>query len=464
MQLSDYGATSVRGSGNVPGPEPVSPRPKRRRPLFRLYWGIPLLLMAVAAGHLQYQKLRADRQVADGSGAGIATSAVALGDIHSTVRISGTVVAERSAMIVAPRIRGSRADANRGGGGAHDHGAGGHPDFTLTLLRLVSAGTRLKAGDVVVQFDPESQVQRLDDYQDSVVQTKNSIRKLVANLTANKEAHQQSVRVARANWQKALLDLKTAPIRSTVDAEKLRLTAEETELQYQQLIAEQALVEESQRASIRVSELVLDQSAIEMERAQSNVKRMTMTSPIAGMVVIGSVALNGELRQIREGDQVSPGQPILYVVDSGSMVLEGNVNQVDAERLRMGMRATIRLDAYPGWKSTGTVIGVGAMAKASAFRRSYFGEIPVRLRIEGLDPVLLPDLTGSADVMLNAESNVLLVPRPAVFIDNTKSFVFVRDGDSWTRREIAIGSRSATHVAVRGGLQPGETVATEWPL
>ena len=182
------------------------------------------------------------------------------------------------------------------------------------------------------------------------------------------------------------------------------------------------------------------------------------------MVVIGSVALNGELRQIREGDQVSPGQPILYVVDSGSMVLEGNVNQVDAERLRMGMRATIRLDAYPEWKSSGTVIGVGAMAKASAFRRSYFGEIPVRLRIEGRDPVLLPDLTGSADVMLNAESNVLLAPRPAVFTDNAKSFVFVRDGDSWTRREIVTGLGNATHVAVRGGLQPGEKVAVEWPL
>ena len=77
-----------------------------------------------------------------------------MGDLRSTVRIAGSVVAERSAIIRAPRVMGSRGDANRGGGGAHDHGAGGHPDFALTLLRMAKAGTPVKAGDVVVQFDP----------------------------------------------------------------------------------------------------------------------------------------------------------------------------------------------------------------------------------------------------------------------------------------------------------------------
>ena len=35
------------------------------------------------------------------------------------------------------------------------------------------------------------------------------------------------------------------------------------------------------------------------------------------------------------------------VVDPSSMVLNATVNQVDAERLRLGMKATVRIDAYP---------------------------------------------------------------------------------------------------------------------
>ena len=37
------------------------------------------------------------------------------------------------------------------------------------------------------------------------------------------------MRTARADWEKALLDRKTSSIRSEIDAEKLRLTAEEAE-------------------------------------------------------------------------------------------------------------------------------------------------------------------------------------------------------------------------------------------
>jgi HlyD family secretion protein len=329
---------------------------------------------------------------------------------------------------------------------------------------MAKAGTPVKAGDVVVRFDPENQMQRLDDYQDSVVQLNNSIRRMVANLAASKEAHEQKVRVSRANWQKALLDLKTAPIRSAIDAEKLRLTAEETDLQYKQMVAEEALVEESQAAAIRASKLVLAQSAIEMERAQNNVKRMSMRSPIDGIVVIGNVVLNGDLRQIREGDDVSPGQPIMYVVDPGSMLLDGSVNQVDAERLRLGMNATIKVDAYPEWKTSGTLIAIGALAKPSTFRRSHFGEIPVRLQIDGLHSLLLPDLTGSADLVIQGENNVLLAPRPAVFNENGQSFVFVREAGGWKRRTIVTGTSSATHVAVRAGLQSGENVALQPPL
>jgi len=448
----------------APEPEAAAPPPKRKRPPGKLLWGIPLLVIVAAVGFFHCRTVSPEPQQSGGGGAALATVAISVGDVHSTVRISGTVIAEKSAIIRAPRIMGSRGDANRGGGGAHDHGAGAHPDFTLTLLSLAKPGIPVKAGDVVAQFDPENQLQRLDDYQDSVVRLKNSIRKMIANLAAAKETHEQQVRAARANWQMALLDLKTTKVRSEIDAEKLRLTAEEAELTYQRLLAEQTLVEESQRASIRSSELNLAQSAIELERARNNVKRMAMTAPIDGIVVTANLVLNGELRQIRAGDQVSAGQPVLYVVDTGSMLLSGTANQVDAERMRLGMRATVRLDAYPELNIAGTVMGIGAMAKVSSFRAAYVGEIPVRLRIHETDSRLLPDLTGSADVVVNAEENVLLAPRPAVFTESGQHFVFVREGDGWIRKQIATGLRSATHVAIRAGLEPGELVALQWPL
>ena len=480
----------------IPGPEPFPPPPGRRRPAFRLSWGIPLLLMAAAAGYGLYRNASADRGRGDSGSAGeVQSVAVAVGQIHSTVRINGVIVAENSAIMRAPRIVGSRGDLNRGGGGGGGRngaggagtatgsgggggggsitqaagggrvgGGGGGGDFNLSILHMATGGTHVKAGAVVAEFDPESQAQRLDDYKDSVVQMENTISKMLATLSANKEAHVQKVRVARAEWQKAMLDSRTAVIRSEIDAEKMRLTAEEAELRHKQLVAEQALVEESERAAIRASELTRDQAEIELERAENNVKRMTITSPIDGIVVIGSVVLNGELRQIREGDQVSAGQPFLYIVDPRSMILNAAANQVDADRMRLGMKARMRLDAYPELEMGGTLVGIGAMSKTSSFRAGYVGEIPIRVKIDGSDARLLPDLTGSAEVLLRSESEALLAPRTAIFEENGKAFAFVRNGENWMRREIETGLRSFTHIAVRSGLQKGEIIALERPL
>jgi hypothetical protein len=104
------------------------------------------------------------------------------------------------------------------------------------------------------------------------------------------------------------------------------------------------------------------------------------------------------------------------------------------------------------------------MAKTSAFRARYVGDIPVRFRVEGHDARLLPDMTGSADVVISAERSVLIVPRPSVILESGCPFVHVQADGGWVRREIVTGLRNATHVAIRSGLKAGDIVALERTL
>jgi HlyD family secretion protein len=411
----------------------------------------------------------------------VPVASVALGELHATVRVSGTVAAQNYAALLAPRITGSRTGMNRGGtdnnfssgrggggggGGAGGGGGGGGPmnDFSLVLMSLAKPGLHVKVGDVVGQFDPQMQQQRLDDYKDTVVQTQNNVRRMIANLAAVREGHDQTVRTAKANWDKALLDLQTAPIRSAIDAEKYKLSAEQADATYKQLLAESDLVIEQQQAQIRVQQLNLDQSAIELKRAEMNVQRMNIKTPMDGIVVMQSIVRNGEFGQIQEGDQVFAGQPFMQIVDPTSMVLNATVNQVDAEKLRLGMKCTIRLDAYPDMEMPGTLIGIGALSKTSTFRASYVGEIPVRLKIERTDTRLIPDLTGSAEIVLNSETNALMVPRSAVFEENGGSFLFLQGPEGWIRKPVEMGLENFTTVAIHSGVKKGDVIALQRPM
>jgi HlyD family secretion protein len=425
-------------------------------------WGILVVVAILGAGAAYYYKTQNDAKVAaKGSLLSVPTMVVGAGDLHATVRVTGTIGAERYAALLAPRILGSRSGMNRGGMGGPMGGGG---DFNLVLMKLAKPGIRVKKDDVVAEFDPQSQMQRLDDYRDAQVQQENTVKKMLANLASVKEAHNQSLRSAKADWDKAVLDLKTADIRSAIDAEKYKLTVEQCEATYKELLAENALVDESQRAQIRSSELNRDQTKIEVERAEGNVKKMSVKAPMDGIVVMQSITRNGEFGQIREGDQVNAGQPFVQIVDPSSMVLNATVNQVDAERLRLNMKTLIHMDAYPDIELPGTLVGIGAMAKASTFRAGYVGEIPVRIKLDKMDPRVIPDLTGSAEVILGSERQTTVAPVAAVFQEGGDSYVFVQGPEGWIKRKVEVGLANFTMVAIRSGLQKGDVIALQRPM
>jgi HlyD family secretion protein len=429
---------------------------------------ISLALLVAAAGIALYLK----SQSALGGGGGpivtVPTVAAVVGNLDRKVRVTGTVAAKNFAALLAPRIQGSRSNTNRGGmGGSLGAGPAGGPggsDFNLILLHLAKAGIQVKKDDVVAEFDPTNQVQRLDDYKDTVIQTQLTVRKMMANLAASKETLDQTVRASKAAWQQAVLDLQTAPVRSEIQKEQFKLNVEQTDAQYKELLTEVPLQAVSQQAQIRVSELTLSQSDIELQRAENNVKRMTIKSPMDGIAVMASIVRNGEYGQVREGDQVNAGQPFLSIVDPSSMVLNATVNQVDAERLRLGMKATIHLDAYPDLSLPGTLVGIGAMSKTSTFRAGYVGEIPILLKVDKMDSRVIPDLTGSADVVLGSVTSAVLIPRAALFEENGGAFVFVQGPEGWTKKQVQPGLSSFTDVAIESGLQKGDVVALQRPL
>jgi len=106
---------------------------------------------------------------------------------------------------------------------------------------------------------------------------------------------------------------------------------------------------------------------------------------------------------------------------------------------------------------------VGAFALPGGWRANYVRHVSVRLKLRSADPRLVPNLTASADLILDSGDDCTLVPRECVFQEAGSSFVFVKADDSWQRRPVELGLSNNTVVAVTSGLQEGEEVAAEVP-
>ncbi len=438
------------------GPQPLGdPGPERPSPKISRRWLVLPFLIGALGGYTLYRQQ--ERQMPATATGPVPTIEVTRGEMTRKLRVGGTISARRASAVVAPRLQG-----RRGGGGR----------FRLTLLTMAKPGSTVEKGAVVAEFDRQTQQQTIDDRHAEVVQAQAEIDKNAAELAIASETTRQQLRSARAEWDKAMLDLRTGEVRSRIEAEILKLNVEETEAAYRQLRKEVKLLETAHAAKRRALEIARDQKKIDETRARINTEKMVLRAGISGMVVMQTIFRGGgQFSQVQEGDEVNSGAFFMQIVDTSSMILNGQLNQVDSQGVRAGQRVEIRLDAYPDKVWAGRVTAVGAIAGAggggmrgprSMTRAEFVRSVPVTFAIETRAAEIIPDLSGSADILLEAHSDVVTVPREAVHLDeNGEELVFVRKpgGSNFEARSIETGAQNNVRTVVTAGLDAGEEVA-----
>jgi HlyD family secretion protein len=431
----------LANSSAAPAPQRASlqavppPGPSRRR------WTVAVVLIAALAGAAWY--LRPKPQGDPAAAASVKTVKAVRGVLQRTLRVTGSVTARHFSNIVVPL---AQAPETR----------------ELVLIFLASNGSPIKEGGLVAQIETQAVKDHLDDVDAQVRQVELDMRRLRANQQSRREAMEQEIRVAKANWDKAAEDMKAAAVRSEIQREQMRLLLEEAEVNYKQMQTELAFLDERQAAEWRIAEIGQQGQIRHKNRHLVDLERFSIRSPRNGQVILRTINnRNGEQNQIRVGDEVGPGMAIAKVVDVSSMQVEGTINQTESEQVRLGQKAVIRFDAYPGLELDGKVESVGMMVTTGRRVNYFVRRVPVRIAIDGADPRVLPDLTASADVVLEEDDQALLIPREAVQESGGKSVVLVKQGEAIVPREVEIGAYSNTQVSVVSGLQEGDQVAIQ---
>lgn len=378
---------------------------------------------------------------------GHARTAVARrGVLEKTLRVTGITAASRLRYVFAPRMRGTRGrDAN---------------EFTLELETLAPSGRQVRKGDLLASLDRQFMISRLDDYRSSVEQQKATLDRLRANLSIRREQQRQRIRAIRGEVEKSALDLQTAPVRSAIQVERYRMNLEEAAARYNQTLKEGPLVVESESALIRRYEIEVEWAERELAAAERNLESMEMRAPMDGLFVRGHEYRGDAYQEFEPGGAVSPGRSFAAVVDPASMVVDAAVNQVDVEPLRAGQPARIRFESAPGLELPGHVVAVAAFPSRGGYRPQWVRNLPVRLAIDGSDARVGPNLSASAEIVLERSEDAVIVPRECVFQEpDGHPVAWVDQGERWEKRELTLGLESNVEVEVRSGVGENEELA-----
>lgn len=360
-------------------------------------------------------------------------------DFSNLLRLNGTTQAARSFTVLAPRLQGAQLNS-------------------MVVTRLVPAGTRVAKDDILVEFDPQAQVK---DYLD-----KEGTYKDLAGQVAQKKADEDIARAkddtelkqAQDELERSGLELKKNEIVSKIDAEKHQEAFEEAQANLKQLQTTYALKRRAAQAGIRSLEIQRDRAEEAMRYAQSNAAKMIIHAPMPGVAVLNTIWLGGRMGTVQQGDEVRPGVPFLQVVDPSRMEVRAEVNQADVLKIKMGQRAQIHLDAYPGLTLPAGLEELSPLGHNGQFSQMV-RTFTARFAIQGNDPRLLPDLSAALEVELAAEKNVLLVPRQSVGGEPGHEFVLLKRGSGFEKRNVQTGPENDLEIVVRSGLAEGDAIA-----
>ena len=373
----------------------------------------------------------------------IPTATVKEADLQLKVVTTGALRTKESMMIAAPAI----------GGG------------TLQIIKLARFGSPVHKGDVVLEFDPSEQEYNLAQNRSDFEQAEQEIVKAKADAAVQTAEDQTALLKAKYTVRRAELEVSKNELLSKIDAQKNVLALNEAKRALAQLEQDVRTHGASNKAALEISEEKRNKARLAMDQAEDNIKKMTVTAPIDGLVVVhpniestGGWYFGQPLPDYHVGDQVNPGSSIADVIDISHLEVSAQVGETDHSNLKPGQSVDIRVYALPNDTFTGKVEMVGAATSQNSWRGTSEHKFDVTVLLDKPDPRLRPGFAARLVIHGDKLSHAVSIPSEAVFDREGKKIVYCKRNRSFEEQEVMLRALSDGQ-AVLEGLQPGTVVA-----
>ena len=300
----------------------------------------------------------------------------------------------------------------------------------------VNEGDRVKAGDFLLQIDPEA-LQAMVDRSE-------------AGLEAARSAQRQArvaVDTARVNW-----DIAQDNLQRQRDLWASQLTTRETLERAENDVALRESEHLAREIEVATQEQRVRQELASLESVQYDLTKVTIVAPIDGIVT---------RRTIEEGETVvvgtmnNQGTVLMTIADLSVIEAEVEVDETDIPSVAVGQPATVSIDAMPDRTFAGRVTEIGnSPIQSSGTQASQATNFKVMVTLNEEVPGIRPGFTCTADITTATRAAAVAVPIQAMTVRE----VTLDANGAIVRRSSRTGVRRAVRTRVAAAkLEPGES-------
>ena len=381
---------------------------------------------------------------------------------------------------------------------------------SVGVIEVIPEGSRVKEGDFLVQLDSsgfdvemESQKIALANAETSVIQSDAAVKvaeeskieyetgvfeenkRLIQNDIFDAESQietaKQELSQARAAYgHSQKLAQKGLITKNQLEADFFAVTKSELALERaknSKLLAEKQMevltkitfkknmIQFQSDIEAAKVKFLNDKESLEIEKnklkdIQTNIDKCRIVVPpgVEGQVVYAKESSRGGNDWVlEEGTTVRERQVLVRLPNPDKMEVKALINEQSITQIRVGMPATIKVDALSGVTLKGVVTKVNQYAESSGWMSSTIRKYAVLVRI--LDPpeTLKPGMNASVNIQVRYDQDVTLAPIQTVYAVGDRQFCLVKKGENeWETREIEVEADNSQMVLVKAGVEVGE--------
>ena len=236
-----------------------------------------------------------------------------------------------------------------------------------------------------------------------------------------------------------------------LDDDRLALELDRAEASLQKLAREFERNEElHEKQLVSTEEYERVRSEYEAQKAARDLARLnrehtTVVAPISGVV---------SERLIKVGNMVQAYEPTFRITDFDPLLAIMHVPERELNKLRVGHRAALRVDAYPGETFVGRIERISPVLDAGT------GTFKVTVEVRDRSLRLKPGMFTRIRIVHDTHAETLLVPKEAVLAEDDESTVFVIRDSMVFRQTVETGYEDESFVEILAGLEEGAQVIT----
>ena len=172
-------------------------------------------------------------------------------------------------------------------------------------------------------------------------------------------------------------------------------------------------------------------------------RTLKIVSPVSGI-------LTEKMTDSLEGMKVMPGMNVYKIADLSTVWAQVEVYEYQIRQLRLGQKAVLTVDAFPGRQWTGRIAYIDPTVNPQTRTLKAYVEI-ANPRWQ-----LRPQMYANVVIPVPAASGVVRVPEEAVLHSGERNVVIVqKEQGLFEPREVQLGATGGGYQEVRSGLQAG---------